>query len=307
MRLFKNKSKRRGFTMIELLVAVTITTIIITVLVGMTRVAMDAWSDSRDRIKASRVAKESLDKISRDLEGIIVRSGNVYEWAVVKSDSGNSDGPTSNTQLANPTEMIFFTGATDRYSGEIGTDVDLGGDVSAVSYSLVFQDQLDPSGNNFPVFALYRNLVNPNEVFENLLAQEDLGAEYASLGAGVGDTTAQNNFLVENIFDLTLTFIFEYDEAGVTRYERVPVIATGDVKEVRIFGDRVEIDGSVLTADGTSNKITRLSGAELSVFVLPDRAMNALRRQPINSDTDFSEYLRKNGYHYSKSVILPRP
>lgn len=291
--------------MIELLTSVAITAIIISVLIGMTRVAMDAWKDSQDKTKASRQAKEALETMAKDLEGIVIRSGNSYEWAFVKSETVNQDGPSSSTQMSNPTEILFFTGATDRYEGKIGTTDDKGGDVSTVSYRIVYQDQLNPSQDEFPVFALYRKLVNPDETFTNYLSKDNLmtGGVY-----NADETKEQNNFLVENIFDLTVTFIFEYqDTSGQTVTKRVPITADGSgATDMRVFGDRIEVGGAVLT-DPDGNKITRLAGAELSILVLTDSGLNVLRNRNFSTDEEFSKFLGENGYHYSKSVILPRP
>lgn len=304
MILVKKLRSRKGFTMIELLTSVAITAVIITVLIGMTRVAMDAWKDSQDKTKASRQAKEALETLAKDLEGIVIRSGNDYEWAFVKSESTNQDGPSASTQMSNPTEILFFSGATDRYDGKIGSTDDKGGDVSTVSYRIVYQDQLNPADDEFPVFALYRNLVNPDETFNNYLSQQNLmtGGVY-----NADDTKEQNNFLVENIFDLTITFIFEYQDAsGQTITKRVPITADGTASDLRIFGDRIEVGGSVLN-DPSGNKITRLAGAELSILVLTDSGLNVLRNRNFSTDEEFSKFLDENGYHYSKSVILPRP
>ena len=68
--------QRKGFTLIELLTAVAITTVILAVLIGMTRMSMDAWKESSDRARASRLAKESLEVLAKDLEGIVIRKGN---------------------------------------------------------------------------------------------------------------------------------------------------------------------------------------------------------------------------------------
>ncbi|GAA5494842.1 hypothetical protein Rhal01_01006 [Rubritalea halochordaticola] len=300
----KKLRSRKGFTMIELLTSVAVTAIIISVLIGMTRIAMDAWKDSRDKTKASRLAKEALETMSKDLEGIVIRSGNNYEWAFVKSESSNKDGPL-NAEMSNPTEILFFTGATDRYDGKIGTKDDKGGDVSTVAYRIVYQDQLNPGENEFPIFALYRDLVNPDETFKKYLSEENLmsGGIYNS-----SDTSDQENFLVENIFDLTITFIFEYqDNSGQTFTKRVPVTADGSgTNRLRIFGDRVEVGGSVLN-DPSGNKITRLAGCELSVLVLTDSALTLLKNRNFSDPSELSKFLNENGFHYSKSVILPRP
>ena len=64
----------------ELMVAMDITTIIVTVLVSITSIAMDTWNRSRSELRASRQAKAMVDGMVRDFEALIVRRGNAYEW-----------------------------------------------------------------------------------------------------------------------------------------------------------------------------------------------------------------------------------
>ena len=67
-------SKRKGFTLVELLVALAITAIIVSMLVTITATALQGYSSSRNRVTASREAKAAIDQLSRDLESLVVLS-----------------------------------------------------------------------------------------------------------------------------------------------------------------------------------------------------------------------------------------
>ena len=130
--------RAKGFTLIELMVAMAITTVIVTVLVSITGIAIDTWQRGRAEIRASRQAKSMLDTMAKDFESLVSRRGNNFEWLYSKVEA-DLPGPSANMS-SNAAEVIFFTAATDRYEGQIGTDLDLGGDVSCVSYQLQYQD-----------------------------------------------------------------------------------------------------------------------------------------------------------------------
>lgn len=300
---------RRGFTLLELLVAMAVTSIIVTVLIGLTSVAVDAWKESSDQTRASRVAKEMVDNLAKDLEGIVIRRDNDYEWAFARMETNSDLGPSgSSAELMNPLELVFFTGATDRYEGEVGTEKDLGGDISTVSYRLVYRDQMNPSGAEFPVFTVYRRLINPDETYQKFLAQNDIQTVHST---DADQTIEQSNFLVENVYDLTITFKFEYvDVNGITRIVRVPVVQSDmGTDGIRIKGNTIQVNGQPLKgeSDEDISANARLAGADLSITVITDAGMNALNRRSLTSDEDVAAFLEENTYHYSKSVILPRP
>ena len=85
----------RGFTLIELMVAMAITTIIVTVLVSITGVALDTWQRGRAEIRASRQAKAMLDTMAKDFESLVSRRGNGFEWLDSKVDT-DLPGPSAN-------------------------------------------------------------------------------------------------------------------------------------------------------------------------------------------------------------------
>ncbi len=292
----------------------TITTVIIGVLIGATRMSMDAWKDSRDKARASRLAKESIELMARDLEGIVIRSGNDYEWLSVKMDTsleGDDLGPSSNAEMKNPLEFVFFSAATDRYDGKIATADDKGGDISTVIYKLVYKDQFDGAGGTpFPVFSLYRHLINPDETFTKYLASEDIQALTSN-----EDLTNANNFVAENVYNLTVTLIFEFANSDdEIEQKRVPIMTSGsDFKEIRIKGNMIEGATKGNPADIKDSKgnnvasSARLAGAELGILVLSDSGMRALNKKPFTNQEAFAEFVKENSHYFTKSVVLPRP
>lgn len=307
--------RRKGFTLIELLTSVAITTVIITVLIGMTRMSVDAWKNSRDQARAARIAQEGIESLAKDMEGIVFRTGNQHEWAFINMESADGLGPASGgIEIQNPTELVFFSAATDRYDGRIGEEnIDNGGDVSTVAYRLVYKDVF--AGGKFPVFSLYRQLVNPDDTYNNYLSQPSLQDAFDSTDKA--DTLNPANFLVENVLDLTVTFLFEYYVDGgngvqTLETKRVCVSQSGsDYQSINIYGDRILVNGEQPLKDRNNNKdisqSARLAGAELSLLVLSDTGMNALRNRKFPTEKSRQDFLKENSYHYGKTVLLPKP
>lgn len=290
---------KRGFTLVELIVAMAITIIIVGVLVSVTSIATDTWNRSRSELRASRQAKSMVDAMVRDFEALVIRSGNANEWlsAITEADLPGSAGMSS----ANASKLIFFTSATDRYNGQIGTTDDLGGDVSCVAYELDYKDPLVDGGKDFETFVLNRLLVDPKETFEKLLGEEDLTA-------ALGDSTVKIenpvNFVCENIYQFTVTFHVEVTDTTKTPAVTsiVPVTLGKDTKEFRIFGNKIDTDYA-----GTSASLVlsgRVKAVDFSITVLSDMGIDQLRRRTF-SGTQQTEFLAKHSYQYSKLVQLP--
>ena len=299
----KIQRKLRGFTLVELMISMTITLVIISVLLSMTSVAVKGLKNSQNRTRTSRLSQEVLNTITKDLEGIVIRTGNNYEWVLSKnsSSSGNELGPDTTKEIKNPFELSFFSAVTDRYNGQINvTGVDLGGDISMIRYQLIHQDQMEVGGE-YPVFSLYRQRIDPKETFEKCLSQPTLD------GLALTETTGRQNYLAENIFDLTVSFNFEYRQAdGSTGYARIPLQTNGDYKSLSIKGNEILVNGSPIPVPADASS-PRLASADVSLMVLTDKGMNGLEKAKIKNDKELSKYLLQNGKQYSKTVILPRP
>lgn len=302
--------RRKGFTLAELMVAMGITVILLSLLVSVTGVALDGWRVSRNKVRAARQAKAALDQLSKDFESIVIRGGNNYEWFYTES---NDDPPGPKAQKSpNAADIVMLTAASDRYNGDIGGGSDLGGDVSAVGYRLYYKDPiLGRTGTDYEVFALYRKLVNPDETYENLLAEEDLQQVFES--AYDDSIDESENFVCENIYEMSVVFLIEYTEpqtransAPVTKIARVPVLSTGggDVAgDFRQFGTRIEVDGS----DAEDYSKGRIVGVDISLTVLTDGGIATLRRSKTLRDKALDRFIQKNSYRYTKTVLIPQP
>jgi prepilin-type N-terminal cleavage/methylation domain-containing protein len=164
-------TKKSGFTLIELLVAMAITTIIVTVLVSITALSLDTWNRSRSEIRAARQGKAMIDSMAQDLESLVLRKGNSFEWLNAQSKP-STEGPNGRPS-PNAIDFFFFSAATDRYNGQIGVaNVDMGGDVSSIAYQLRYKDPIsNGTDDKFKTFVLYRKIVNPDRTFTSLLGQ----------------------------------------------------------------------------------------------------------------------------------------
>ncbi len=308
MKLHTSPKRSRGFTLIELMVAMAITTVIVTVLVSITGVALDTWQRGRAEIRASRQAKSMLDTMAKDFESLVSRRGTKFEWLYSKVES-ELPGPSANMS-SNAAELIFFTAATDRYLGEIGSEKDLGGDVSCVSYQLAYQDPVQGTEEeNSSTFVLYRLLVNPDETFEKLLGKEDLKAAFQTFEAEVKKV---ENFVCENVYQFTLTYLVEVTQTTGTTTTTVPVRVTlgetGAGKELMLRGNGIETDASAGSIKPTVTeeelKAGRLTGVEIGITVLSDAAVIRLAQEGL-SDKVREKILAQESFQYSRVVELP--
>lgn len=288
----KTPSKpRAGFTLLELLVAMSVTAIIVTVLVSITSIAIDVWNRSRSELRAARQAKAMVDTMARDFESLVIRSGNKFEWLVVKTASPQNS--------SNAAKMVYFTAATDRYEGEIGTDKDKGGDVSCVGYQLNWDDPMTTSGGgDFQTFVLYRQLVDPKPTFDKLLGKENLETAFDGAGGQIDDNL---NFVCENIFQFTVTFHLEVPSttAGAAPLLRQVVIQPqGGTDEFRITGT-----GIVTVPAQADLQNAKLKSVGIALTVISDTGIEQLRGTAARAND--AAWLAKNSFQYSKLVHLP--
>ena len=303
-------SIKSGFTLMELMVAMAITTIIVTVLVSITSIALDTWNRSRSELRASRQAKGMIDTMARDFESLVTRRGNANEWLSAITESGTIGDKVEST---NASKLIFFSAPTDRYNGEIAgkdqimgnSDDPAGGDVSCVAYQLDYKDPIDSSASGFETFVLSRKLVDPKPTFDQLLGVANKDKPLAGVFNGVFNLAAVSdptNFVGENIYQFTVTFHVQVtDSAKTPPVTSVPVTLGKDTKSFRILGT------GILTDPVSSNLLLpsgRVTAMEVSVTVISDFGIDQLKRRTF-TETQQAEFLAKNSYQYTKLVQLP--
>lgn len=287
-------SKKRAFTLLELLVAMTVTALIVASLISITSIAMDTWNRSRSELRAARQAKSMVDTMARDFEALVTRRGNDQtEWLSAKAETDSKSSSAAS--------LIFFTAATDRYDGEIGTAKDLGGDVSCVGYQLDWRDPIQGGAQgSFQTFVLNRHLVDPKATFDTLLGKPELAAAFmAAHGSGLNN---QDSFVCENVFQFAVTFNIQVTTITGTTSRIENKMATigpsGSTQSLRIKGTGIET--SPLDSTLASGKITSVG---ISLSVLSDAGVEQLRKNGALADN--AAWLAKNSYQYSKLVQLP--
>ena len=321
---------KRGFTLMELMVAMAITTIIVTVLVSITSIALDTWNRSRSELRASRQAKGMIDAMARDFEALVVRKGNVNEWfsCEVDPDLGNLG---VNLKSSNAARLVFFTAITDRYDGAIGTSADKGGDVSCVDYKLEYKD---PFGQDFKTFILSRLVVNPDDAFKDLLGKTNMTNAIAGNNQGnisLRDTLSgtaysanierPENFVCENIYQFSLSFTIEVKRTvtgpAVSTTTVEPVFITipsagPPIDELSVTGGGIVLkEGGIVVTTAvkgfTREEILggRLTSLQISATVLSDFGVDQIRRRPFKDSKEMAAFLAKNSYQYTKLVQLP--
>ncbi len=303
-------TKNRGFTLIELLVAMAITTIIVTVLVSITALSLDTWNRSRSEIRAARQGKAMIDSMAQDLESLVLRKGNNFEW--LNAQSKPIEGPKGEDN-PNAVEIFFFSAATDRYNGQIGvTDVDKGGDVSSIAYQLRYKDPI-PNGTSdkAKTFVLYRKIVNPDRTFTSLLGQNKLDTAFVTLtGTGDDAVEAVENFVCENVYQFTVTFHVEttvLDASNKPVTKVVPISVGQDAKQAKEFFITGNGITSTYTGDLTADQLKsgRITTVEVSLTVITDFGLSQMRNRTFSSPEDFDEFIGKNSYQYSKMIAVP--
>lgn len=304
MKTPRSTPSKRGFTLMELMVAMAITTIIVTVLVSITSIAIDTWNRSRAELRASRQAKAMVDTMARDFEALVTRRGNDYEWLSAEFPDKNVGDKLQSTNSSN---LIFLSGSTERYNGDIGGTADKGGDVSCIGYKLIYNDPIENNGQ-FKTFVLKRILVNPDDTFKDLLAQKDLETAFGTYATKLDDV---ENFVCENVFQFTVTFFVEVTQGtgNSAKTLTVPVTigesASGQVtKSLKIKGTGIDTSAAPSGVSSDELKSGRIKAMEINLTVITDAGIDQLRNRPFTGSQK-SEFLMKNSYQYTKLVQLP--
>lgn len=300
---------RSGFTLMELMVAMAITTIIVTVLVSITSIAIDTWNRSRSELRAARQSKAFFESMARDFESIVTRRGNEFEWLSASSPQGS--GPRiGQLESSNSAELYFFAGSTDRYGGQIGVSgKDLGGDVSCIGYLLEAKDPIDSNSGKFNTYVLNRFLVDPKPTFDELLGKTDLKGAFSG-SRYLQDLKQPENFVCENVYQFTVTFHVEITETtGTTSTVKTVPITVGQggsktASSFKIKGTGIEVTGGSGSITADQLKAGRLKAMEIALTVISDAGIDQLRNRGFAGDQQ-AEFLAKNSYQYTKLIQLP--
>ncbi|HVJ46855.1 MAG TPA: type II secretion system protein [Luteolibacter sp.] len=314
MKTPRNSRRASGFTLIELMVAMTITTLIVTILVSITAIALDTWTRSRAEVRAARQSKSMIDTMARDLEALVNRRGTNIEWLSAITIPLESKAESPSLDSPNTSSLIFYTSPTDRYDGDVSEDAQVIGDVSCVGYQLKYQDPIQAKGSKeIPTFVLYRNLVNPDKTYDSLLSKANRSAtSLRSMfdDAFGSDMDKQENFVCENIFQFTITANVTVGKNTATPIV-VPITLGGEGASATEF--RLEAGNIITDYTGSGDvssediKLGNLSSIEVSVTVLSDFGVEQMRKRSFKTPAEKETFLAKYTFQYSKLVQVATP
>ncbi|MCF7688057.1 MAG: type II secretion system GspH family protein [Cephaloticoccus sp.] len=212
-----NRLRRQhaGFTLVELLVAITVTVVLAGLLIAVTSGALNIWQRAQSRLTMNSQVGVALDLLTRDLQAAVHSPAAETSFAVDILSSSQlgphnwrledprikPDDTTSLHALANTTILSEQRIADSRFGQSgvwlrfITTNVATGGSLpTAVSYQI---NRRPVSGavtgpNQAPArYSLFRSKVNSDDTFKN--GYDLTAAAYASLSdAPLGDALCDN-------------------------------------------------------------------------------------------------------------------
>lgn len=236
--LREKSQKRKGFTLVEILVATAMMAILLTVVLSITNNFMKGWNQTSGKLATNSQAKLALDYISQDLSSAIFRNDE-SEWLEMRLTS--KVGP--NPYLVRNTSLINFFTPVDDESG------DTTGDISAVCYQLEAQSFFE--GSNIPTFGLYRTIIDSEKTFNNFLGNSQTLRSGWSSGGTYNPYSSQKpdteNLLVANVIEFTV--LFGYEDTNGNK-QKAP--ETAEEAKNLIFPN----EGAALYADITITVVT---------------------------------------------------
>lgn len=123
--------RHRGFTLVELLLAMAVTMILVLIVGGIVTNVLSTWGRSSGLLSANSEANAVLQSLQTDWEAALSRrDGN--EWGYLVNEGGS--GPLTNFNHA--TRLLFFSQVLDRQTAD-ASGAPIHGELSAVSYLLL--------------------------------------------------------------------------------------------------------------------------------------------------------------------------
>lgn len=318
------RSLRKGFTLVELLVAMMITATLVILIMQMTNKGLEIFKVVSDEVATSSQARVAMRAMTSDIESMQMRLGdNKYQWFLARSDQRASDA-LQGMKVPYSAQCIFFTSAFDRnpavgsseqlrdnYRNARAYNEDTQGDVNAVSYTLLFRDQIlnipgvaKGERGTFPLFSLYRQLISARDAHEELLGREDLESAYVPF-----ETEESRSFLCENIVEMNFIFVVKYapeisdTEVSRTSYDEIVVPVVGpkvDQTKLEVYGDRV-------VYNGRNYEGGFIAAVDISVTVVTEEGMNLINqvRLGMRKAPSVNEFFTKYTQTYARKISPP--
>jgi prepilin-type N-terminal cleavage/methylation domain-containing protein len=198
--------KSPAFSLLELLVAVSVLSILLVILLNIVQGATSLWRGSENKVEAYREARAALQVMASDLKSIL--------------PSTNTD--FFRTNLTN-TPNIGFLAALPISSQDTTSSKS---DVCTVGYFLAYGDKSLVAGNNGrQSYNLYRYFVESNQTFTNL----------SNPSTALTEKFNQDHFeiLARNVVDFQTAY-FVTNSSGLTNWTQSAASPMPQVVEIKV-------------------------------------------------------------------------
>ncbi len=181
--------KKSAFSLIELLVAMAVLSLLVVMMLGLVDSATKLWRDSENRVDAYREARAALGIMSRDLRNVLATTNT--NFFLLNEDGAFAKAPLGAETNTNSASAAFFLTALPVNAQEDGKNKS---DICEVGYFLGFE-RLTGAENR--TLNLYRFFVSSDDTFARLGG----GSNFA----GVPLAGARSELLARNIREFKVT------------------------------------------------------------------------------------------------------
>lgn len=263
----KHRCSVKGFTLVELLVAMAVGTLLLASLLSVLSSSLGVSRKTNDALLAANAASAALDLIATDIESLAVITSGTFQHLYLGSENVGS--------LTGAAKLILLTSSAND-TATSGSD---GGQVRAVAYRLAYQDVVKESGPN-KIYGIYRSaVINSGTVFTDYLGKSDLSATTLFTSDPKID-----DFLAGNIVDFRVRF---YPAGSLTALN----LNSTDI---------VKINGAGLVTVG-GGSASPAATAEISLTYLEDAGAKLVKAMGLE------QAKKRYGYTVSKKVLLRTP
>ncbi len=171
-------SIRRGFTLIEVLVATAIMVVIVLAVVTIASDTFKAYDRAVSDLSSQSEARSVLDAMENDFQTAVIRPDGRCWMEVVMPDTPSIPGPkpqaVGNLSPSDHPIVMLFASPVDRPrwspQSTAGARVPLRGDVCAVAYRIGQRSPFDMPGElSQQIYGVYRTVIDPESTFNQAL------------------------------------------------------------------------------------------------------------------------------------------
>ncbi len=283
---------RAAFTLIELMVAMSISILLLVLLVNLSVQSMDVTKRTTESSQTVSAASAALDMVAMDLESL---AANLPDSEYLQTQIGNVE------DVPNVTQLTMLTISPVDSDGN-ATDQ---GQVRAVRYQLLRADPITGDDDKRTPYGLYRTAVSADKTFEKIIGLSDLSdaKEFPA-------SPPANDFLVPNVVEFQIAFYRAIDPASgngtlSSGSSTRPINKTGSdaYYAVRLASNSVKVNNTDVDPT-TGQPYLRPKSAEITLTILDETGAKLLRESN-NVSLDF--LIQKYGRRAARRVNLASP